>query len=116
MLIASFRAPKDGQWLRGLYSFSEDFDGANGHLHRKALYGPQWTALDDGQWVELTEAKFSHDHTGKADRLDQFMGVEDGRFFLSHGGFVPGFTKFGEAFTRPATGAAPQDIKLPDHP
>ena len=67
----------------------------------------------DGAWTELTEASFSHDPTGKADRLDRFMGVEDGRFFLSHGGFVPGTMKYGEKFTRPATGAPPADIKLP---
>ena len=42
------------------------------------------------------------------------MGVEDGQFFLSHGGFVPGFTQYGEKFTRPATGKAPSDIALPD--
>lgn len=44
---------------------------------------------------ELTTASFSHDPTGKAARLDRFMGVEDGRFFLSHGGFVEGFTPYG---------------------
>jgi hypothetical protein len=121
MLIASFRAPKDGKLLRGLYSFSENFNGANGHLLRKALYGPQWIAASaiegsgrltafrtaDGRWTELTEASFSHDGTGKAARLDRFMGVEGGRFFLSHGGFVPGFTKYGEKFTRPATKTPP---------
>lgn len=116
MLMASFRAPKDGQWLRGLYSFSENFNGNNGHLRRKALFGPQWIALDDGKWVELTGATFSHDGTGKADRLDRFMGVEDGRFFLSQGGFVPGYTRFGEAFTRPASSAVPKDIQLPSVP
>ncbi|MEY4484084.1 MAG: hypothetical protein RL693_1536, partial [Verrucomicrobiota bacterium] len=107
MLIASFRAPKDGKYLSGLYSFSENFNGNNGHLRRKALYGPQWIATEDGKWTELTEAKFSHDPTGKADRLDRFMGVENGRFFLSQGGFIDGFTKYGEPFTRPATHAAP---------
>lgn len=113
LLMASFRAPKDGGWLRGLYSFSEDFDEANGHLHRKALYGPQWIRPGESPWQELTEAKFSCDATGKADRLDRFMGVENGRFFLSHGGFVPGFTKFSESFTRPAAGSAPV-IMLPE--
>ena len=108
MLMASFRAPKDGKLLRGLYSFSENFNGSNGHLPRKALYGPQWVRTADGKWSELTEASFSHDGTGKAARLDRFMGVEGGRFFLSHGGFVPGFTKFGEKFTRPASKAPPQ--------
>jgi hypothetical protein len=112
MLIASFRAPKDGQYLHGLYSFSENFGGSNGHLQRKALYGPQWIATDTGKWMELTEAKFSHDGTGKADRLDRFMGVEKGKFFLSQGGFVEGCTKYGEAFTRPAVKQTPS-VTLP---
>jgi hypothetical protein len=63
-------------------------------------------------WHELTTATFSHDDTGKRDRLDRFMGVEDGRFFLSHGGFVPGYTPYDAAFTRPPTGTLPQ-ISLP---
>jgi hexosaminidase len=116
VLIASFRAPKDGQWLRGLHSFSENFNGNNGQLRRKALFGPQWIALDDGKWIELTHATFSHDGTGAADRLDRFMGVEAGRFFLSQGGFVPGCSTPGEAFTRPASAAAPPDIRLPAVP
>jgi hypothetical protein len=107
VLLASFRAPKDGKLLRGLYSFSENFDGANGHLQRKALFGPQWIQAPDGKWTELTEASFSHDGTGEKNRLDRFMGVENGRFFLSQGGFVPGSTRFGEKFTRPASEKAP---------
>ena len=39
MLIASFRAAKDGQGLRRLYAFSENFGGSTGHLRRKALFG-----------------------------------------------------------------------------
>jgi hypothetical protein len=112
-LIASFRAPKDGKWLRGLYSFSENFVGNNGHLRRKALFGPQWIRTSAGEWKEITDASFSHDGTGKANRLDRFMGVEGGFFFLAHGGFGPGFTKYGEKFTRPATSEAP-DFKLPE--
>jgi hypothetical protein len=112
MLIASFRAPKDGKHLRGLYSFSENFGGSNGHLLRKARYGNQWIQTTDGKWQELTTAGFSHDGTGKEARLDRFMGLESGAFFLSHGGFVEGFTKYGEKFTRPATGKAPM-IELP---
>ena len=112
MLISSWNAPQTGGWLKGLYSFSENFGGSNGHLRRKALYGNQWLRTDDGQWSEITEASFSHDGTGKADRLDRFMGVENGRFFLSQGGFVPGSTKFGEKFTRPASGTPPV-LQLP---
>jgi len=112
MLISSWRAPKDGGYLRGLYSFSENFVGSNGHLRRKALYGNQWIRTETGQWIELTESSFSYDSTGRADRLDRFMGVENGQFFLSHGGFVPGTTKSGEQFMRPATGKGPV-IQLP---
>lgn len=112
MLIASFRAAKDGQGLRRLYAFSENFGGSTGHLRRKALFGPQWIQLADGRWQELTTATFSHDATGKANRLDRFMGVEGGHFFLGHGGFVPGFTPSGESFHRPATGTPPV-IRLP---
>jgi hypothetical protein len=114
ILISSWNAPKEGGYLRGLYSFSENFGGSNGHLRRKALYGNQWIRTADGRWIELTTASFSHDPTGKADRLDRFMGLENGQFFLSHGGFVPGFTAYGEKFTRPALGSAPTDIILPE--
>jgi len=111
-LISSWSAPKDGSYLRRLHSFSEDFVGENGHFRRKALYGNQWVQSSDGKWTELLDATFSHDATGRADRFDRFMGVENGSFFLSHGGFVDGFTKFGDKFTRPAIGSAPE-INLP---
>jgi hypothetical protein len=116
MLISSWKAPKEGGYLRGLYSFSENFGGSNGHLVRKALYGNQWLRTADGKWIEQVEAKFSHDSTGKADRLDRFMGVENGQFFLSHGGFINRFTKYGDPFTRPATSKPPTDIVLPKLP
>ena len=99
-------------YLRGLHSFSENFGGDNGHLLRKALYGPQWVADPDGEWTELTTATFSHDPTGKTSRLDRFMGVENGQFFLSHGGFLEGSTDSGTPFQRPPTNAATK-VTLP---
>lgn len=114
-LISAMQAPRSGGWLRGLHSFSEDFWGSNGNLRRKALYGNQWIRTVEGRWIEITSASFSHDATGKEDRLDRCMGVEDGRFFLAHGGFVEGTTKFGEKFERPAGGQAP-DFELPQIP
>ena len=110
LLISSWKAPNDGKYLHGLYSFCENFGGGNGRLRRKALYGNQWFRTADGQWHEQTTATFSHDPTGKAARLDRFMGVEDGEFFLSTGGFTSDFTKYGAPFTRPATGRAPADF------
>jgi hypothetical protein len=113
MLISSWKAPKDGAYLHGLYSFVENFGGDNGLLNRKALYGNQWLRTADGAWHEVTTASFSCDPTGKTDRFDRFMGVENGQFFLSTGGFIPGSTKFGEKFARPATGRPPVDFVPP---
>jgi hypothetical protein len=84
-------------------------------LVRKARYGNQWIQTSGGKWTELLQASFSFDGTGKADRPDRFMGVENGQFFLSHGGFVDGFTDYGKSFTRPAGGKVP-DLKLPPVP
>ena len=114
MLISSWKAPKEGGWMRGVHSFSENFGGNNGHLLRKARYGNQWIRTPDSKWMELTTAKFSHDPTGRSDRFDRFMGVENGEFFLSHGGFLDGFAKYGESFTRPANGQPPTDLILPN--
>lgn len=111
MLISSWSTPGEGGYMRGLYSFSENFVGRNGHLLRKAHYGNQWILDSKGDWHEQITAKFSHDPTGKNDRLDRFMGLENGQFFLSHGGFLNGFTEYGTVFQRPATGSKPKELE-----
>lgn len=110
MLISAWNAPKEGKTMRGLHSFSENFLGENGHMPRKALFGNSWYRTLDGAWREITTAKFSHDETGKADRLDRTMGIENNSFFLRHGGFLDGFTKYGEPFTRDAGPGRPTDF------
>ena len=64
----------------------------------------------------MTTAGFSHDGTGQTDRLDRFMGIENDEFFLSNGGFIPGFTRSGEKLTRRATARPPADLVLPPLP
>jgi len=115
MLISSWRAPREGKLLRGLYSFSENFSGRNGHLLRRARFGNQWVKTKDGTWREQTKASFSFDGTGRKNRLDRYMGVKDGEFFLSHGGFVEGTTKFGELFERTPLEVVPE-LALPAPP
>lgn len=86
-LIASFSAPHDGKLLRGLYSFVEDFNGDNGNLKRKALYGPAWIHTTARGWEPLVTARFTHDGTGGKDRIDYDFGIENDRYFLQNGGF-----------------------------
>jgi hypothetical protein len=112
-LIASFRAPKDGGYLRGLYSFNEDFEGANGQQQRLAEFGNQWIKTAGGDWSELVRARFTHTKNGYTDRLDRGAGVVGERFYLSNGGFSPGSLKYGDEITRPASGRRPSDIVLP---
>ena len=101
-LIASFKAPHDGQTLHNLYSFNENFVGLNGQLQRKAYFGNQWIQKENGQWKELTQSSFSYDATGKAgDRIDYGGGTENGKFYLWNGGFQKATAKYGDVFTRP---------------
>lgn len=116
MLISAWDAPREHGRLRGYHGFSENFSGETGDLPRKSLHGNQWYRTADGAWHEITRATFSHDATGETDRLDRCMGVEDGCFFLAHGGFLDGFTRYGDAFDRPAGGQPPADLDLPPLP
>jgi Domain of unknown function (DUF3472)/Domain of unknown function (DUF5077)/FKBP-type peptidyl-prolyl cis-trans isomerase len=107
-LIASFKAPKDGKHLRSLYSFVENFWGNNGQLYRKAQFDNQWLRRDNGQWVELTESRFSYDVTGKAgDRIDHGGGTAGKGFYLWNGGFREADARFNDTFTRVAGNQKP---------
>ncbi len=104
-MIASFRAPKDGNYLHHLYSFNEDFSGADGQMERLAYFGNQWVRTTDGQWHELTRAKFTHTAIGKyKERLDRGAGVLGDRFYLINGGFIPQLIQYGDMIERPSTG------------
>lgn len=107
-LIACFRAPEDGEPLRHLYSFVENFDGINGQLQRKAVFSNQWVRSAKGEWLPLSKASFSYDATGKAgDRIDYGGGVVDDGFYLWNGGFQKGNVEFGETFSRLVDTAKP---------
>jgi hypothetical protein len=110
-LIASFRAPKDGGYMHGLYSFDEDFSSSNGWDRRLAEFGRQWAKPPNGPWMELTDARFTH--TGKDIRTDYDAGVVQDRFYLTGGGFLDGSVKYGDHLSRPASGSPPTDIVLP---
>ncbi|MES2373656.1 MAG: DUF3472 domain-containing protein [Bacteroidota bacterium] len=107
-LIASFKAPHDGQTLRNLYSFNENFVGVNGQVQRKAFFGNQWIQRQNGSWKELTQSTFSYDATGKAgDRIDYGAGTTDGKFYLMNGGFQKNNVKYGDTIKRSAANDRP---------
>jgi hypothetical protein len=110
-LIASFRAPKDGGHLRGLYSFSENFSGTNGQKLRRGAFGNTWVCDPSNQWRELTEVVFTHDPTGDKSRLDYAARVNGDRVVLQHGGFLAEQSKSGDRLRREASGKQPEDVK-----
>jgi len=87
MLIASFRAPKDGGLLRGLHSFNENFWGTNGHIKRAAEFGPVWVKSGNESWKQLKDGVFTHDATGGKDRIDYDLKAIGSRWLLQNGGF-----------------------------
>jgi hypothetical protein len=119
-LVSSFRAPKDGKFLHGLYSFNENFGGQNGDERRVCEFGNGWVRTRSGQWIALTEARFTHDGHGKSERLDRSAGVTGKRFYLANGGFVEDTTKGAvtkayDAVKIPAPeGTHPPDAELPE--
>ena len=116
-LIASFKAPKDGQGLRGLYSFNENFHGANGDLARDCEFGNVWARTTQGEWLALRTARFTCDGHGRKDRLDRSGGVRGERFFLRNGGFDVESTTYGAEFTVDAPWRQPLlDADLPTPP
>ncbi|MBL8753079.1 MAG: DUF3472 domain-containing protein [Planctomycetes bacterium] len=121
-LIASFRAPKDGKRPRGLYSFSENFSGANGDAARECEFGNAWVRTAAGAWLRLDRAGFTHDETGLHVRPDRWASVRDDRFVLHHGSFTtPPATAVsqahgGELHLPAGVGKPPTDAELPIPP
>ncbi|SMO52245.1 protein of unknown function [Saccharicrinis carchari] len=107
-LIASFRRPKTTSYLKRPHSFLENFITAMGTESRKAYYTNQWVADENGNWYELTEAKFTADATAhKEARLDYAGGVEGDAFFMKNCGFFSDHVPFNQMFKREKTNAKP---------
>jgi len=112
LLIASFRAPKDGSYLKGLHSFNENFWGTNGNLQRLALYGPACVRLSNGEWKDLATARFTHDGHGKVNRRDYYLRAEGNRFALSNGGFIADPIQYGDTKVRKASSCSDSEREL----
>jgi len=99
-LIASFSRPATNSYLKGLYSFLENFTPDTGNITRKAWYHNQWVRTADQKWVPITKVQFTYDATAKKGyRLDYSGGVEDGKFYLRNCGFFNDNTAFQSVFT-----------------
>ena len=109
MLIASFLRPKTDTWYKRPHSFLENFIPESGRFARRVLYDNQWMADANGNWVELTEAKFTGDDIARRGYRKDFAGGSDsGKFYLKNGGFFDKNTDLQSMHQRPSKGKKPE--------
>ncbi len=107
-LIASFRRPHTHTYLTRPHSFLENFRTETGFISRKGTYSNQWVKDTDGNWHELTKAKFTADATArKGARLDYAGGTEETSFFMKNCGFFNENTPIDSSHERIANGIPP---------
>lgn len=115
-LIASFSRPKTNTWYKRPHSFLENFIPESGNITRRGIYKNQWAADKEGNWIELTEAKFTGDDIARRGYRKDFAGgsFED-QFYLMNGGFFDESTEINSIFIRPELGNTPNIdwFKLP---
>lgn len=108
-LIASFRRPETVTYAKHFYSFLENFQTGSGHLTRNVFFTNQWVRDTDGNWTELTSAKFTADVTArKGNRLDYAGKVSGSQFELINCGFFSPNVPFDTFMDREPTGIVPQ--------
>ena len=85
--LVTFRTLTGGDPLHGYYSFIEDFrrDGRSPNERRVAEFGNGWVRNLDGQWFDLSKARFTGDPTPLMN-IDAGPAKAPGWFFLQTGG------------------------------
>ncbi|MFM1877715.1 MAG: hypothetical protein RLZZ241_581 [Bacteroidota bacterium] len=108
-LIASFLRPKTQTWYTRPHAFLENFIDYNGYLGRWVQYNNPWVYTTTGEWIPLTEARFTTDDIGNREfRKDLEGGIDSNRFYLRNGGFFNGTVAPGSSFILPTAESAPQ--------
>jgi hypothetical protein len=86
--LATFRTSTGGQWLRGYYSFVEDFrrDGRSVNEVREARFGNGAVRTKSGEWVPLGRARFTASGAKWEAKENIDAGMRNGWFYLATGG------------------------------
>jgi hypothetical protein len=104
-LVASFERPQSAVYLKGIYSFLENFSPVTGDQSRRGDYKNQWAVDPDGKWHEVTDAIFTADATARINyRKDYTGGSDQTSFYLKNCGFFNDFTPIKTPFHRKSTG------------
>lgn len=108
-LIASFKRPKTNTFLKGLYSFLENFEPETGNQARQAKYGNQWAFDSKKGWVEISKIRFTADATARIGYRKDYEGGNSGDdFYLKNCGYSNETTAINTPFERPLKSNKPQ--------
>ena len=109
LLIASFKRPHTNTYLKGLYSFLENFDTQTGNVSREANYTNQWAFDSQKGWIEIIKITFSADATARIGyRKDYAGGLKGQEFYLKNCGFFDDNVEIKTTFERPLKNGKPQ--------
>ncbi len=109
LLIASFKRPRTNTYLKGLYSFLENFDTQTGNVSREANYTNQWAFDSQKGWIEINKITFSADATARIGyRKDYAGGLKGQEFYLKNCGFFDDNVEIKTTFERPLKNGKPQ--------
>ena len=113
--LASFQTITGGDYLKGYYSFVEDFrrNGESATQIRRARYGNGWVRTADGKWVSLVRAMFTADKTPTTN-INAGAAMQ-GWFFLATGGGVENVTPLRTTIERMPVRLEPPTEGLPLH-
>src|SRR3546814_15581807 len=64
-LTASFRRPQTSRWLTRFHSFMENFNHRTGDKQRIVYFDNQRVGDRQGNWTEITRARFTDDTTAR---------------------------------------------------
>lgn len=113
LYLSTLRRPNTKKLLTGLHSFLENFSPAQGNKTRRAYYHDGWAHRVNGEWVPFKRAFLTCDDTGnKGKRLDFNGGVEQGRYFLTNGGYFDRPEKINRMLSVGDEVSSPPDIDL----
>ncbi len=111
--LVTFRTRNAGKWLRGLYSFVEDFrrDTKSADDVRRAEFGNAWMKTRTGEWQAVTQAKFTASRADWEARDTINAGPAGDGFFLATGGDTQRTTELTSTMkAQSAPKAAPRDL------
>jgi hypothetical protein len=82
-------SPRNGEYLKYLYSFLENFGGGLGHQFRKVRYANQWAKPAGKEWKEVLSANVTHNQRFGANRTDKGIRIDGNGYILWSGGYLP---------------------------